>query len=107
MKSLILFIMVLPLAGFAKVSDFNSLINENTKAQAELQKNIKENTDASAQAMGATNSDKTVVLESRTYNAPTNRKALKFNKEIKEHRASSKKEMDRLAQEIKSVDREL
>ena len=53
------------------------------------------------------NRDNRVVLENVTYYAPTNKRTMKFKKEISQHRVSDKKQLERLTEEFKSMDREL
>lgn len=99
---LVTVILFLPLMGWAGVSDFNALINENAQVQKELQKNLN-TADQNAKAALEPQQVNTVVMKSATYNIPTNKKVLKFQKEIKQHQPSTKKELDRLAQELKDA----
>jgi hypothetical protein len=107
MKLAILTLTLIPIMGWAEVSDFNSLINENAKAQRELQHNIEDKTTTvKAELTPKKTIKKTVIVQSESYNVPTNDRALKFNKELHQDQPSNKKELDRLAEEFKSMDRE-
>jgi hypothetical protein len=101
----ILTLILVPILGQAEVSDFNALIDENSKVQQELQENIEEKTVSTAKALEKP-ADKVVVVESESYNVPTNGRTLKFKKELHQYRASTKKELNRLAEELKSAERE-
>lgn len=106
MKLTMVILSLIPVMSWGSVSNFNDIINENSQVQREIQHTLKVSDDSTAAALGP-NNDRRVVLESISYNAPTNAKAFKFKKEISEHRVSSKKEMSRVANEFKSMDRDL
>lgn len=106
MKRAIIILSMVPTLALASVSNFNEIIAENSRAQREIQQTMKVNDDSTAAAIGP-NNDRKVVLENISYNAPTNNKALKFKKEISQRRASNKKEMNRLATELSSMNKEL
>jgi hypothetical protein len=111
MKRAIFIIATIPLLSWAKVANFNSLIEENSQAQKSLQHSLATPppeiaTEPAENALGENNMN-TVVLSNISYNAPTDKKALKFKKELTQRRASDKKDQERLAEEIKSMDRDL
>ncbi len=91
--------------AWAKVSDFNSLINENISAQQELHGEIRKQVKTSSQAFrDARNKQEatTMVVESdyTNINTPTSARMLKFKKEKAQKTVSHKKQMDRVAQEF-------
>lgn len=101
-------IALIPTMGFAKVTDFNALISENVQSQKELHSTVKQNVQearetASDPASGKR--EKVVVVDSstETYNAPTKKDLLVFEKEKSFHRASDEKQLDRLATELSSL----
>ena len=106
MKRALIILTLVPTLALASVSNFNEIIAENSQAQREIQQTMKVNDDSTAAAIGP-NNDRKVVLENISYYAPTNNKALKFKKEISQRRASNKKEMNRLATELSSMNKEL
>lgn len=102
-----LFILILtPVISWAGVSNFNEIIAENSQVQREIHKTMKLNDESMTTAFSPRN-DRKVVLDSVSYNAPTNARHLRFKKEVSEQRVSGKKEMNRLAKEFKSMDQEL
>lgn len=103
MKLAIVLLSLVPALGWAGVSDFNALIDENAKVQRELQHNIEEKTTANDKTFNR--DEKTVVVQGEAYSAPASEMTLKFKKES-QFRPSNKKELDRLAEEFKSMDRE-
>ncbi len=105
MRLATMILILIPVLGQAEVSDFNALIDENSKVQEELQDNIKEKSVSTAKALEKP-SEKVVVVESEAYNVPTNGRTLKFKKELHQYRPSTKKDLNRLAEELKSAERE-
>lgn len=110
-KQVLIAVMTLiPAVSFAKISDFDAMINENVKAQNELHSTVKTNLHEakSATEEGALNvpRDRIVVVENSgvSYNAPTKKDMLAFKKERRNHRASESKQFDRLANEIRAGD---
>ncbi len=106
MKLTMVILSLIPVMSWANVSNFNDIIAENSQVQREIQQTLKVSDDSTAAALGP-NNDRRVVLESISYNAPTNSKIFKFKKELSEHRVSNKKEMSRVANEFKAMDRDL
>lgn len=97
---------MIPALSFAKITDFNSLISENTQAQKELHTTVKSNVkDAREVAEIGGKREKVVLVESAsgTYNAPTKKDLLVFEKEKSYHRASDSQQADRLATELSSL----
>ncbi len=92
-------IALIPSLGFAKISDFNALIAENTKSQNELHNTVQGNL---AEARKAEARQRIVVVENSgsSYNAPTRKSLLAFKKEKTHHQASESKTFERLAHEI-------
>lgn len=87
----------------ARVSDFNSMINENTQAQKELQKNVSQNIQElriAQQKNVKTEVASTISSEEPTYISPTKKGFLKFKKEVSNYRPSEKKQYERLAEEL-------
>ncbi|MGZ3770538.1 MAG: hypothetical protein ACXVCP_00725 [Bdellovibrio sp.] len=101
---LVTILMIVPSFGFAKVSDFDSLITENVKAQAELHSTVKNNVRDTRDAVANSNRERIVVVENpgKSYNAPTKADLLAFKKEKSHYRASEEKQFERLANEINS-----
>jgi len=101
-------LLVTTLSVSAKVGDFNSLINENSKAQKELHQNLKQNLEVvQAEAQKSQNtpveqSDEKYVVDraSDTVNVPTSKSFLTFTKEKKYHRPSEAQQQKRLAEEL-------
>jgi len=88
----------------AKVSDFNSLIEDNISAQKELhgqiRKQVKETQAALQESPSVDPADMVVDVEKTEYNTPTSEKLLKFKKEKNQRSVSRKKQMDRISQEL-------
>ncbi|WP_374033111.1 hypothetical protein ACES2I_09580 [Bdellovibrio bacteriovorus] len=107
-KQVVIAVMTLiPAISFAKISDFNALISENSKAQNELHNTVQHNLEASReQAAAAQVRERIVVVENSgsSYNAPTRKDLLAFKKEKISHRASEEKQFDRLASEIRGME---
>lgn len=106
MKNILLaFAIALPLASIAKVGDFNSLINENSKAQTELHQNLKQDLDTTRIAYKPEAQQKYIVdSESKTINVPTSKSLLTFKKEKKYYRASEEQKQKRLAEELNEAE---
>lgn len=104
---LILFLVTLSL-GFsatAKVADFNTLIDENSKAQSELHTNLKENLDLAKTVQRKEVDEKFIVdRENSTITVPTSKKMLTFSKEKKYYRASERQQQKRLAEELNQAE---
>lgn len=110
-KQVVIAVMTLiPALSFAKISDFDAMINENAKAQTELHTSVKTNLhDAKAgteEHKLREARERIVVVENSgvSYNAPTKKDMLAFKKERRLHRASEEKQFDRLANEIRAGD---
>lgn len=107
-KQVVIAVMTLiPAISFAKISDFNALITDNVKAQSELHHTVQDNLGATREKLAAQNvRERIVVVENSgsSYNAPTRKDLLAFKKEKINHRASEKKQFDRLATEIRSIE---
>ncbi len=93
--------------ALAKVSDFNSLINENTRSQKELHNSLKQNlevaeTEAKQKNIEQTQLEEKYVVENSqsTVNVPTSKSFLTFTKEKKYHRPSAAQQQKRLAEEM-------
>lgn len=97
---------LIPMVGFAKVSDFNSMITENMSAQSQLHNSVKANVGAARLATKPrSGNDRIQVVEadSDTYNSPTSKKALTFHKE-KFQKENQEADFERLANEINQAD---
>jgi len=93
--------------SWAKVSDFNNLINENIKAQDNLHNDVKVNMDIARQNLREKLSQgKVTVVQSEVsnYNAPS--KKMRFRKEVYQHRPSIQKQMNRVAAELNEAERD-
>lgn len=100
---------LVPAMSFAKITDFDALITENSKAQKELHSNLKGNIkEAREEAAQANVRERIVVVENSgtSYNAPTKTDLLAFKKEKRSHRASEEKQFERLANEMRSSSNE-
>lgn len=103
---LIFLVSMVPAMGFAKVSDFNDLISENSKAQKDLHSNVQNNVDQARDGVAAKNVRQRIVFVEKSggsYTAPTRKDLLSFEKEKTYHRASDDKKLNRLANEISSL----
>jgi|GEM_PF-1662881 len=85
----------------AKVGDFNNMIKETLDSQKELHNNLSNNIETTRLAVRKESEQVIVDSDSSTINAPTVKDVLKFEKEKKAHKASRKKQDERLAQELK------
>lgn len=102
-KTIIAALTLLPMTGFAKVADFNAMISENMKEQNQLHGEMKNNVNEAREIVQSDELRKRVVLmeeSSKSYNAPTNKALLSYNKEKKQRALSDKKQFQRLANEI-------
>ncbi len=91
-------IAMIPAMGFAKVADFNAMIADNMKEQSQLHSTVKTNVgEARDEAR-----ERIVIVENNggSYNAPTKKALLAFDKEKKSFAPSQQKQFDRLANEI-------
>lgn len=114
LKTLGLSILALSLSSFsnAKVSDFNSLINENISAQQELHGEIKQQMNQTDQAFKAGSDDSRKSQKAQVWvddstdqiNSPTSSRLLRYKKEKSAKTFSSKKQMDRISQEFTDVE---
>lgn len=97
---------ILPAYSFAKVEDFNAMIIENSKAQNELQADLKEQLDMAKQAQIRTHRKEYIEVSSAfdNFNSPTDDKFLTFRKEAVHYRPSEAKQMQRIANEIKAAE---
>ncbi len=86
----------------AKVNDFNSLIEENSKAQKELHTDLKQNLNDTQAAVKAVKQDY-IVEAADTINSPTKKSFTAYKKAKTDYRAADKMEQKRLAQEIESA----
>lgn len=91
--------------SFAKVSDFNALINDNISAQKELHGEVRKQVNATDQAFRndaekREASSMVVETDSTQINSPTSEKMLKFKKEKNQATISRKKQLDRVSQEF-------
>ena len=88
--------------GFAKVTGFNSLIDDNVAAQKELHAEL--TTQVGEPKFEKSKTATFVDLPSSAVNSPTNKKSMRFRKEIVEHANSDRKSSQRLANELKSAE---
>ena len=86
----------------AKVNDFNSLIEENSKAQKELHTDLKQNLNDTQAAVKAEKQDY-IVEAADTINSPTKKSFTAYKKAKTDYGPASKIEQKRLALEIESA----
>lgn len=109
MKTLVVMLsLILPMAAQAEVADFNALINENNKAQATLHEGLVTSVEETRLALEERAPGEPIVVEVQQHdvNVPTDKKFLRFKKEIVNHQASDGDLKKRLANEFESVDME-
>ncbi|MFZ3229251.1 MAG: hypothetical protein WA160_03515 [Pseudobdellovibrio sp.] len=94
----------LALNATAKLSDFNSIIEENSKAQNELHANLTANLNDTKLAVKNEARDRFLVDSAGAVNVPTKKGFLTFAKEKSYHRASELEAKKRLAQEVDSAE---
>lgn len=100
--------MMIPAISSAKVEDFNAMINENAHAQTQLHNELKEQMHDTRQAQKKAPRKEMIADADDVTNSvisPTKKSMLTFQKETVHYRASEEKQMQRLANEIKSADR--
>ncbi len=104
-KQILFFIFIfIPALGFGKISQFNEMISENLKEERQLHAQIKgEITGEGVTIDDNSKQDRFVVVEreSVSYDSPTKKELLRFKKEKKTYAASRKKQVERLATEIR------
>lgn len=117
MKYLLCIILIQSIAS-AKVSDFNSIINEDIREQKELHRQFKKQVNAPALAekenLASTEhqqefkkNKELIIVENvqKSYAAPSNENFLKFNKEIGEAKTQNqRKNQHRVAKELKELE---
>lgn len=95
------------LGAQAKVADFNALINQNVAAQKVLHQEVE--TQMGETRMALQKYEETTLLDdvkTAAINVPTDKKFLRFRKEIVQHQAPQKVMNKRIASEIKSMNNE-
>lgn len=105
----ILFMMTLMIASisFAKVSDFNALINENMKAQNALHKDVKVSGEIETVDLNKKKNPQIILVEGSDISVQSNPELLQFAKEKGNHKANRRAMKKRLADEFKSLDKQL
>lgn len=109
MKNLMLLLsLMLPASALAEVADFNALINENQKAQEALHEGLVTSVEETRLTLEERAAHAPIVVEvqQNDVNVPTDKKFLRFKKEIVNHQASDRDLKKRLANEFDSVDME-
>lgn len=106
MKSVLLIIVAgLSLNAQAKLSDFNSIIEENSKAQNELHANLTNNLNETKLAVKEDSSRQRYLVDSsKSINVPTQKGFLTFAKEKAYYRASEAQAKKRLAEEVDAAE---
>lgn len=102
MKTILILSMALSLSAHAKLNDFNALIEENSKAQAELHTNLKSNLKDTMAAVNLEKRDRFVVDNSNSMNVPTRKGFLTYTKNKTDYKSTISAAQKRLAQEIES-----
>lgn len=108
-KALMIALMSLvPAVSLAKITDFNAMINENSKAQRELHKEVRNSAEETRAALHDERKEPIVVVETERIdvNVPSGKNLLRFQKEIVDHKDEKKAGENRLANEFNSVDLE-
>lgn len=99
--------MMIPAISSAKVEDFNAMINENSQAQIQLRNDLREQMGSTREAQ--VKAPKEIIEVASEYgdsfNSPTKKSMMTFDKETIHYRASESKQMKRLATEIKAADK--
>ena len=86
----------------AKVNNFNSLIEENSKAQKELHSDLKQNLNNTQAAVRLEKQDY-IVEAADTINSPSRKSLTAYQKAKTDYGPAIKIEQKRLAQEIESA----
>ena len=92
--------LALSLTAQAKLSDFNQLIEENSKAQSELHTSLKNNLQETQVAINLEKRDRFVVDSADSINVPTRKSFLTYTKSKIDYRKSAADGQKRLAEEI-------
>ena len=100
MKTLSILALIFSLNAQAKLSDFNELIEENSKAQSELHTSLKNSLQETQVALKIEKRDRFVVDNSDSINVPTRKAFLTYTKAKTDYRQSAIESQKRLAQEI-------
>ncbi|OFZ31984.1 MAG: hypothetical protein A2622_12170 [Bdellovibrionales bacterium RIFCSPHIGHO2_01_FULL_40_29] len=106
MKTILTLSLVLLTAGLseAKLSDFNSLIDETSKAQSNLYADLKQNLKETQVAVTSTHHERYLVDTSATINVPTRKGFLTYKKESINYQPTIQHAKKRLALEIDSAE---
>jgi hypothetical protein len=98
--------MMIPAVSSAKVEDFNAMITENAKSQQDLHTELKDQITGTRQAQMKAPKREMIEVASdwKSYNSPTKKSMLTYDKEAVEYRASESKNMQRLANEMKALE---
>lgn len=110
----LLFLLALQSLAYGKIEDFNSIINEDIRAQKELHQQVKKQVNPAflgTQKQNLNVNDKStaakeiIVVENdqTNYTAPSGNNFLRFNKEIKQKSQNQRKNQHRVAKEIKEL----
>lgn len=108
MKTLV---MILSLAfsfpAMAELADFNALINENQQAQKTFHQGLKTAVEDTRLALESEERGPIVIeSQAQSVHSPTDKRFLRFKKELVNHQAPQKELRERLASEFESVDLE-
>lgn len=98
---------LIPMTSFAKVADFGSMISENAAAQRELHESVRDNLHETREVVAkAQPREKIVVVEATgtSYNSPTNKDFMRFEKEKRMAKPTKDPSFERLANEMRSLD---
>lgn len=103
----LLIVMTIPVSSFAKVEDFNAMINESEKAQTQLRNDLQGQVESTrlAQSKGPKEILQIASEIGENVNTPTKRSLLTYEKEMVHYRPSEARQMHRLANEIKAADK--
>ena len=95
------FTLALSSFSWAKVSDFNALINDNISAQKELHGEVRKQMRVTQESLNPGGASTMVVESDQTQiNTPTSKRMLQYKKETSQKTPSQKKQTDRVSQEF-------
>ena len=103
----LLTVLMMSQTSFAKISDFNALINENMKAQSSLHNQVQEQSEIQNAQINKKKKPQIILVEGSDVSVPTNPALLQFSKEKDLHKADRRAMKKRLANEFKSADQQL
>ena len=104
MKTILFLALSFALSAQAKLNDFNSLIEENSRAQSELHTDLKQNLEDTQVAVQVEKKDRFVIDTAATVNVPTRKSFLTYKKNKTDYSTTTSESQKRLAQELDLAD---